>query len=676
MSSLRRMLTAGIGLNWLFLALVFTGSAVSAAPPQPDSLRYAVYSDTAAEVFWDRTSTDVARFEVALNGTVLGSFDAQSYFSNTLVKGTSYTFDVTAIGTDGTRSLPASVSFIGGDRSAAPGVPDAQAPPAPSNLRGVVYSRTAAELFWDPAPVSGLKYEIARNGENVATIQGISYFDSTLAAGVSYQFDVTAIDSSGRRSSTNSVTLTTTGGVTAPVATLPAPAGLRASVYSSTAAELFWNLSTTPGVSYDISRNGTLLGNFNGTSYFDKTLSPGTSYEYELVAVDAQNNRSLPATVMFNTSGGTVIVPDTDPSPPTVAALTEPAGLFQSDGYGTIDVIRADVKTVTTPGICTIDDLSGCTLADVIADIDGDDEFKVDIPVHFMADDFPDDGLVINAELRQRGGFTRLAPQKSFRIKLDSKKDLWRNERRLQLNKMPYDKSRIRNKLSFDLMQDIPNLPSLRTQFVNLWIDDGQGPEDYGLFTHTEYVGGEYLDKREWNEDDRIYKIEEFVFALSDLEYLALDEEGEPLDETRFETRLSIENGDDHRKLLEMINAVNDNARPFESILEQYFDEENVLTWVTVNFLLHQTDAITHNFYLYNPVGSDKFYFLPWDYDGTFNVEPEPANSMETDELMRRLYYGYGKGRASNFINRFYRMPGLHQKVLAKAQALRNNQLM
>ncbi|NND91151.1 MAG: hypothetical protein HKN42_09830, partial [Granulosicoccus sp.] len=41
-----------------------------------------------------------------------------------------------------------------------------------------------------------------------------------------------------------------------------------------------------------------------------------------------------------------------------------------------------------------------------------------------------------------------------------------------------------------------------------------------------------------------------------------------------------------------------------------------------------------------------------------------------------RLYYGYGKGRASNFINRFYRMPGLHQKVLAKAQALRNNQLM
>lgn len=359
-----------------------------------------------------------------------------------------------------------------------------------------------------------------------------------------------------------------------------------------------------------------------------------------------------------------------------VAAITEPAGLFQRDGYDTVNVVRLDVKTVTTPGVCTIDDMSGCTLADVNADIDSNDDFKVDIPVHFQGADLPDDGQVTNAGLRQRGGFTRLAPQKSYRVKLDSKEVLWRNERRLQMNKMPYDTSRIRNKVSFDLMQSIPNLPSLSTQFVNLWIDDGEGPEDYGLFTHTEYVGKEYLAKRGWDTDDHIYKIEEFVFSESDLDFLALDEDGEPLDVDRFETRLEIERGDDHRKVIEMINAVNDKSRSFESILDQYFDAENVLTWITVNLLLHQTDAITHNFYLYNPLNSDKFYFMPWDYDGTFAVEQEPANSFEKDELLRRLYYGYGKGRASNFLNRFYRMSGFHQSVLAKADQLRNNQLM
>ena len=111
-------------------------------------------------------------------------------------------------------------------------------------------------------------------------------------------------------------------------------------------------------------------------------------------------------------------------------------------------ILAGDIKTVTTPGVCTIDDESGCTLADVIADINATDAFTVDIPIHFTGDEYPEDGLVTNAELLQRGGFTRLAPQKSFRIKLDSKTVLWRNERRLQLNKMPYDTSRMRNKLS------------------------------------------------------------------------------------------------------------------------------------------------------------------------------------------------------------------------------------
>ena len=129
---------------------------------------------------------------------------------------------------------------------------------------------------------------------------------------------------------------------------------------------------------------------------------------------------------------------------------------------------------MTTPGTCTADDESGCTLADVLADVDKTDDLTVDIPIHVSGDDFPDDGSVSNAELRLRGGGSRFAPQKSFRIKLDSKEVLWRNERYFQLNKHPFDRSRIRNKLAMDVMSKIPNLPSMRTQFVNLWIDDGE----------------------------------------------------------------------------------------------------------------------------------------------------------------------------------------------------------
>ena len=70
----------------------------------------------------------------------------------------------------------------------------------------------------------------------------------------------------------------------------------------------------------------------------------------------------------------------------------------------------------------------------ILAKVLGDD-FKPEIRVHMTADDYPDDGLVSNAEMRQRGATSRGAPQKSFRVKLDKEVDLWRGERRLQLIK-------------------------------------------------------------------------------------------------------------------------------------------------------------------------------------------------------------------------------------------------
>lgn len=697
--SQRSRRTPGVALAAILLMPFASGMAFATAPSVPDSLRFSVYSDTAAELFWNRSTDDgvVVAYEIRLNGTVIATKDVLSYYSDALDKGTTYEALVTAIDDVGERSAPATVTFVGGDRSTSgPGGPVGEALPRPGNLREAIYSTTAAELFWDRSTTPGLRYDVARDGATIATTDGTSHFDASLSGGRSYTYEVVAIDSQGRRSAPASVTLETPGGipggtpVTPPSSTTPMPpAGLVARVYSPTAAELFWTRPATFGLTYAVEREGTDLATTDGTSYFDSSLTGGRSYTYNVIAIDRQGGRSAASSVMLNTPGGGSAGPttpgdtpaddapsDDNTSPDAEFDLAGPASWYTANGYGTVDVVRLDVRTATTPGVCTIEDQSGCTLADVIADIDPDDDFKVDIAVHFQGADLPDDGSVSNATMRQRGGGTRLAPQKSFRVKLDSKQNLWRGERRLQMNKMPYDTSRIRNKLAFDLMVGIPHLSSLRTQFVNLWIDDGQGPEDYGLFTHAEYAGTEYLVNRGRDKDDHLYKIEEFVFALGDLDYLAVDAEGEPLDVDRFETRLGIEGGDDHRKVVEMIRAVNDNSRSFESILERYFDEENVLTWVAVNFLLHQVDAVTHNFYLYNPLGTDKFYFLPWDYDGAFYVEQEPANSFATDELFRRLYYGYSKGRASNFLNRFYRMPGIHQKVLAKAAELRNNQLM
>ena len=552
-----------------------------------------------------------------------------------------------------------------------------------------------------PCRRCGAELRVSLDGQPVKTTNGTSWYVNGLQGAQQYTVDVVAMDASGNRSDAASVAVTTRGsGAVSNPGTDPgtgtprgsgsgsgapsAPQNARLVVYSSTAAEL--SDMTTRHIRCcqyaGTARRCTKIDETNGISFFGRrTVSQGKSYRYELIALNAAGRLSAPAVIEEQGSGpGTD--PGTDPGTGPIAGnsvfvpdpsdIVDPDAFYDQDGYGTVDVVRLDVRTSTTPGVCTIDDQSGCTLADVIADVDHKDDFKVDIAVHFQGDDFADDGSESNATLRQRGGTSRSFPQKSFRVKLDSNEILWRNERRLQMNKNPLDKSRIRNKLAFDLMRELPHLPSLRTQFVNLWIDDGQGPVDYGLYTHAEYAGKEYLVNRDRNEDDNIYKIEYFSFSQYDLNNVQVDENGEPVDLDRFENSLEIKRGEDHRKLVEMLTAMNDPAQSFDAILDRYFNRNNVLTWITANLLMHQHDAITHNFYLYNPVDSEKFYFLPWDYDLTFAPENELINNFDNKELEKRLYYGYARGIYSNFVSRYYRLPGIHEKILAAADELRN----
>jgi len=361
--------------------------------------------------------------------------------------------------------------------------------------------------------------------------------------------------------------------------------------------------------------------------------------------------QSPPAQTPVSSEQDFVPPSDTGVFPPQVSDVGDNLATYQQDGYASVDVIRVDLRIEAGAGPCTPGDYSGCTLNDVLSDVNSDDDFKPRVNVHFRADDYPEDGSISNAELFQRGGSTRSADQKSFRIKLDMK-----------------------NKLAFDLMAEIPHLPSSRTQFVNLWIDSGQGPVDQGLYTHVENPGSNYLEKHGFDRDDRLYKTEFFNFSLSDLRNVRVDASGEPIDEDQFERSLEIEAGDDHRPLVQMLTDLHDPTRSFESVLDQYFNRNNVLTWMAVNFLLHQTDAVTHNFIMLNPQGSEKFYFLPWDYDGGFSLELEPpAASLLNVDLQKRLFYGYARGHTSEFHRRYYALPGIHQEMIEAVASLRMN---
>ena len=264
------------------------------------------------------------------------------------------------------------------------------------------------------------------------------------------------------------------------------------------------------------------------------------------------------------------------------------------------------------------------------------------------------DGLVTGAaaKMRLRGSSTRLAKLKSYRVKFD-KGMAWWGEDTLNLNKHPYDLTRVRNKLAFDLMRQVPYHESLRTQFVEIRYDagSGAGAQAMGLFTHIEKLGGKsYLERRGWTAGSNVYKVAAFNFnADARLQTQANGKAGPD-----FEQLLEIENDSgNHRAIVNAVQALQNDGTPFDTSFQRYFDRNNYLAWLASAILLGNWDTVNQNFGLYQPLGGDRFYFLPWDYDGALGYPEQPGAA---------LYPHWNKGISawwySSLHRRFLSQPG------------------
>lgn len=231
-----------------------------------------------------------------------------------------------------------------------------------------------------------------------------------------------------------------------------------------------------------------------------------------------------------------------------------------------------------------------------------------------------------NATMELRGQSSKLAELKSYKIELN-KNVLWDGYQTVNLNKHPFDDTRIRNKLSFDLMKDIPNITSLKTQFIRLYVKDySQGDYtqdfvDYGLFTQTERIDRDYLENHGLDRSGNLYKAENFEFYRYE-DQLKLKSDPD-YDKKDFEQILEIKNGDDHTKLINMLDDLNNKYIHINTVINKYFDRDNFLTWLAINIITDNIDTASRNYFLYSPSNSEKWYFLPWDYDKGFGAYSE-----------------------------------------------------
>ena len=298
------------------VAAALGSTSVLAAPPTtPSDLRVDVYSGTAAELFWSRSSDPdgaVSGYEIRRDGQLVETRDGLSYFTDSLTEGRAFAFTVTAVDFDGERSAPASVSVVGGDRDGSVGAGGGR-PPPPANLTSSVYSSSAAEVFWDRSDQPGLSYEVSVDGGPVTTTDGTSAFLSGLDGARGRGVDVVAIDANGQRSGAANVTLGGSG--SGGGSDVPAPSSLRAELYSGSAGEVFWDRVPGANLSYEVRLDGETVATTNGTSYFvgGRPGLDGTSVE--VLAIGPDGTRSSASSTTLGSGGPS----DPDPDPGTDA---------------------------------------------------------------------------------------------------------------------------------------------------------------------------------------------------------------------------------------------------------------------------------------------------------------------------------------------------------------------
>ena len=275
-------------------------------------------------------------------------------------------------------------------------------------------------------------------------------------------------------------------------------------------------------------------------------------------------------------------------------------------------------------------------------------------------------GSDVNATIEPKGHATSRAAQKSYKIKLSKKAGKWKGQSVINLNKCPYDLTRIRAKLAFDLIKTIPDIFSMRTEFFQVYVKDLAGGSnefvDQGLYTQIEQPNESYIKNHGLAQEGYLYKAEFFEFnRYADRIKNVTDP---AYDKVEFNKILKCRGIEDHTRLIKMLDDVNNYDLNIDDVINKHFNRENYLTWLAINILTGNRDTTSQNFLLFSPVTSDKWYFIPWDYDGAFGFECQGDQKVEfAPWQMEPLSNYWGVKLHKRFLSNPKNLKDLTQKV-------------
>ncbi|MEP4890096.1 MAG: CotH kinase family protein [Aliiglaciecola sp.] len=226
--------------------------------------------------------------------------------------------------------------------------------------------------------------------------------------------------------------------------------------------------------------------------------------------------------------------------------------------------------------------------------------------------------------------------------------------KKLSLKNNYDDESLLREKVASDVFRQA-GLAVSNTAFYTLYVDHGNGPEYFGLYTLVEEVDDTLIDTQFASDDGNLYKPEDDGASF---------EEGS-FNEENFEKKTN-EDDEDWSDILALFEALHDDTATTEPAtwrenLEAVFDVDGFLKYLAVNGTIQNWDTygrMPHNYYLYNDPETLKLTWIPWDNNealqdgkqgGSLNLDFSDLDSnswpliakLYADDVYRTRYNDY-----------------------------------
>lgn len=181
--------------------------------------------------------------------------------------------------------------------------------------------------------------------------------------------------------------------------------------------------------------------------------------------------------------------------------------------------------------------------------------------------------------------------------------------KKLSLKNNYDDASMMREKVAADVFKNAGLVVS-HTAFYTVYVDHGDGPEYFGVYTLVEEVDDTVIDTQYDDNDGNLYKPDGDAASFASGTY----------DEDEY-VKKTNEDDADFSDVENLLSIVNDDLRTsdpaaWRANLETVFDTDVFLKYLAVNTVIQNWDTygvMTHNYFLYNNPDTETLNWIPWD---------------------------------------------------------------